>query len=334
MIAFEAAAPPADLVPAYEDAADPRVLLGPGVLAVFGFGDGAPRALDDPRYVHVGLQPATAPAPFEVWRSPRAVTPWRTGVVRGAHDGVLAFGCLEIVEGDSGIASAAQTAYRQLVTHLCTSAYPHMLRAWNYLDAITQGDGDDERYRQFCIGRVAGLADYAGQFPAGTAIGRRDGRRVLQVYWLAARQPGSAIENPRQLPAYRYPRQYGPQPPSFARAMLAAPALRLPLMLSGTAAVVGHASQHEDDLPAQLQESFRNFDALIIQAQAHAPGLPRQFGAGTLLKAYVRDHDALPAATARLEELLESSVARLVLQAEICRRELLIEIDGFHAAEV
>lgn len=333
MIAPDTPAAPADLQPVYAFADDPRTLLAPQVLAVFGFGDGAPRAIEDARYLHVGLQPARSPAPYEIWRTPRTVRPWRDAYAQGASDGHLCFGWIEVEEGAGGIADAAQTAYRQLVQHLAHGDFPHLLRVWNYLDAITAGDGDDERYRQFCVGRVAGLRDYAGQFPAATAIGRRDGRRVLQVYWLAARRPGVAIENPRQVAAYRYPRQYGPQPPSFARAMLAPPALQLPLMLSGTAAVVGHASQHLDDLPAQLHESFRNFDALILQARAHAPRLPLHFGNHTLLKVYVRDAEELSRAGAQLEALLAPGVARLVLHAEICRRELLIEIDGFHAAE-
>jgi chorismate lyase/3-hydroxybenzoate synthase len=330
LIAPDTAAPRADLHPAYEFADDPRALLGPRVLAVFGFGSSAPRTLEDPRYLHIGLEPAALPAPYEVWRTPRAVTPWRDGELRGASDGVLSFGWLEVAEGDEGIAAAARRAYGQLVAYLARCEYPHLLRVWNYLDAITEGEGDNERYRQFCVGRVAGLADYRGQFPAATAIGRRDGRRVLQVYWLAARQPGVAVENPRQVAAYRYPRQYGPQPPSFARAMLAPATLHLPLMLSGTAAVVGHASQHRDDLPAQLQESFRNFDALIGQARGDAPALPRQFGAGTLLKVYVREGESLADAARYLDGLLVPEVARLVLHAEVCRRELLIEIDGFH----
>ena len=332
MIAPDTPAPRADLHPAYAFADDPRTLLGPHVLAVFGFGAAAPRTLDDPRYLHIGLEPAVSPAPFEVWRTPRMATPWRDGEGHGASDGALSFGCIEIAEEDGGIAGAAESAYGLLVQHLQRSEYPHLLRVWNYLDAITEGEGDAERYRQFCVGRVAGLRDYSGQFPAATAIGRRDGRRVLQVYWIAARQPGLAIENPRQVAAYRYPRQYGPQPPSFARAMLAPPSLHLPLMLSGTAAVVGHASQHHDDLPAQLQESFRNFDALIGQARGNAPRLPMQFGEDTLLKVYVRDACELARARERLDAMLMPGVARLVLHAEICRRELLIEIDGFHGA--
>src|SRR3546814_12443298 len=94
-------------------------------------------------------------------------------------------------------------------------------------DAITFGDGDAERYREFCVGRARGLGDFdTHALPAATAIGRCDDARVVQVYWLAARTPGMPVENPRQVSAYRYPRQYGPQQPSFARAMLPPPGSR------------------------------------------------------------------------------------------------------------
>ena len=111
------------------------------------------------------------------------------------------------------------SAYANLSVFVRTRGFPHLLRSWNYLDAITEGEGDAERYRRFCVGRAAGLGEVQiGTLPAATAIGRCDGVRTLQVYWLAARRPGTPVENPRQVSAYRYPRQYGPQSPSFARA--------------------------------------------------------------------------------------------------------------------
>ena len=48
------------------------------------------------------------------------------------------------------------------------------------------------------------------RYPAATAIGRRDGVRVLQIYALTARCAGVQVENPRQVNAWLYPRQYGP----------------------------------------------------------------------------------------------------------------------------
>ncbi|MGH8078654.1 MAG: pteridine-dependent deoxygenase, partial [Lysobacter sp.] len=165
--------------------------------------------------------------------------------------------------------------------------------------------------------------------PAATAVGRVDGARRLQVYWLAARSPGTPLENPRQVSAYRYPRQYGPQSPSFARAMLPSSA-SMPLLLSGTAAVVGHESRHAESVAAQLDETLINFDSLLGAAHARRPELPAHFGAHTRLKVYVRDHDQLAEVSALLSTRLDPSVPRLVVLAAICRRELRIEIDGSH----
>ena len=331
-----------DYVTGHADDADAvRALLEADTLAVFGFGDAAP-VLDDPRYLRVPLQPWGA-APLERWRAAGPVRHGRTrdasGVeIRWASDGRLSFGAIEIderpgadLDHHSDICEAAELAYAALVRHLQGSDTPHLLRVWNYLDAITLGDGDAERYRRFCVGRALGL----GQFdplglPAATAIGRCDGRRTLQVYWLSATERGTPVENPRQVSAYRYPRQYGPQPPSFARAMLPPPGSHMPLLLSGTASVVGHASQHIGELRGQIRETFLNFDALLAEARRHDPDLAEGFGAGTRLKVYVSEAADLPHVARALDERFGDSVPRLILHAAICRRELAVEIDGVH----
>lgn len=325
---------PDDLAPAprlqvdYRHADAPATLLGDDVLAVLGFGADAPM-LDDPRYLRVPLQPFGA-APFEVWHANAPVRHGRAGEIRWAGDGQLLFGAVEIDEHDDGIEDAAESAYAQLTAFVRDSDTPHLLRVWNYLDAITLGDGDAERYRRFCVGRARGFGDFDAQtLPAATAIGRCDDARTIQVYWLAAREAGTPVENPRQISAYRYPRQYGPQPPSFARAMLP-PGGAMPLLLSGTASIVGHATQHVGELLAQLEETFANFDSLLSAACARDPSLPPRFGPGTRLKVYVRDRDDLPVVAEALERRFGDAVPRLLLHAAICRRELAVEIDGVH----
>lgn len=322
----------------YVHGQDPAQLLAqPDVLAAFGFGDDAPR-IDDPRWLRVPLQPHGA-APVEVWHAHAPVRSGRDGEIAWSSDGALLFGAIEVDEpaghtgeGDhSGIALAAEHAYRQLTRFVEAGDHPHLLRIWNYLDAITLGDGDTERYRQFCVGRARGLGDFdTSHLPAATAIGRCDAARTIQIYWLAARLPGTPVENPRQVSAYRYPRQYGPQAPSFARAMLPPEGSPMPLMLSGTASVVGHASLHEGELLAQLDETFTNFDALIASARTRRPGLPDAFGAGSRLKVYVRDAEDLPIVADALDARFGDDVPRVLLHAAICRRELAVEIDGVH----
>ena len=330
----------------YAQAATPSTLLDAGdVLAVLGFGNDAPQ-LDDPRYLRVPLQPHGGGAPFEVWHGNAPVSHGREpalaqagGDIRWSTDGQLLFGVIEVdeapfaVDGKSGIEDAAAHAYARLIAFVRGSDTPHLLRIWNYLDAITLGEGDTERYREFCVGRARGLGDFdARALPAATAIGRCDDARVVQVYWLAARAPGTPVENPRQVSAYRYPRQYGRQQPSFARAMLPPAGSAMPLLLSGTASVVGHATAHVGELLAQLDETFNNFDALLGAARMRQPSLPAQFGPGTRLKVYVRDRDDMALVADALDRRLGDGVPRVLLHAAICRRELAVEIDGVHDA--
>ena len=326
-VALVAATAPASLPPLRVEYAfaDPAATLTQrDVLAIVGFGAALP-TLDDPRWLCVALAPAQ-PAPLEIWRCAGDVAQGEDGALRWASDGDYTFVSLAIDEAHhGGIAAATQAAYALLSRWRHTSATPHFLRLWNYLDAINEGDDDAERYRQFCSGRAVGMdAAFTAAYPAATAIGVRDGRRVLQVYALAARVPGTAVENPRQLNAWRYPRRYGPTAPGFARGMRA-PTLSPQLFISGTAAIVGHASRHNEDLSAQLSETLANLDALLAASDSRSA-----LGVGSLLKAYVRRAADVDTLRAALRAHLGEGANLLLLHGDICRRELLLEIDGVH----
>lgn len=302
-----------------------QALQQPGLLAAFGFGQQAMRH-DDPRWLRVALEPLLAPAPLELWQVEGAVSSGREGALQWSAGGGWLFAAIELDEAAcGGPASAAQRAYEQLRGFVARQPAQHVLRVWNYLGSINQGDGDEEHYKQFCDGRAAGMGSIFGDgFPAASAIGHHAGADPLQVYLLACEQPGSRVENPRQVSAWRYPRLYGRTPPSFARAM------RLPacdvLAISGTAAVVGHASAHHNDLEAQLDETLANLDALLASA-----GMPAGFDARSPLKVYLRH----PADALQVQAFLQQrlpQVPTLLLHGDICRSELLVEIDGWRYA--
>ncbi len=300
-----------------------QLLAQPAVLAVIGFG--ADAALPaDPRALRVGLEPLQAPL-FEVWRANGAVSSGRDGDLCWSRSDEHLFFSIEVDEAAyGGIAAAAAHAYQHLTAFVAASATPHLLRLWNYLDAINRGDGDHERYRLFCDGRARGMRDFRNRsYPAATAIGRQDGVRVLQVYGLAARHPGRPVENPRQVSAWRYPRQYGPTAPTFARGMLTASAQ---LLISGTAAVVGHVSLHDGDLAAQIDETWANLGSLRGQAGFGDSG----FGPHTFLKAYLRERADTDLVVAALRARAPALGGLLLLAGDICRRELLVEVDGVH----
>lgn len=303
-------------------------LADPRTLAVFGF-SAAATPCDDPRWLQVPLA-EQGPAQVEVWQGAAPVQHGVRDGVRWSANDTLLFGAIEIDEVDGDIESAAADAYARMSNFLTNCGFPHLLRTWNYLDAVTEGDGDQERYRRFCVGRVRGLRELdEAALPAATCIGRFDGVRRLQVYWLAAREAGLPLENPRQVSAFRYPRQYGPQSPSFARALLPPLATGLPLLQSGTAAIVGHVSQHTGSVGEQLEETLTNLQSLVDAARLQRPGLPATLGAESLLKVYVRRAEDMPAIAARMAGL-PGSPAFVVLHAEVCRAELLVEIEGLH----
>lgn len=309
----------------YRMAQAATVLDEPGTLAVFGFSASGP-ASADPRYLEVALDNFDAPSPLELWQVDAPVDCGVEGALHWSAGGGWLFAAIELDEqAHGGACASAKLAYESLHHFVATRSEQHVLRVWNYLGAINHGEGDAERYKRFCEGRAAGMGDFFAEgFPAATAIGHRDSVQRLQVYLLACDQGGSRVENPRQVSAWRYPRQYGRTPPSFARAMI------LPandaLAISGTAAVVGHASAHQDDLDAQLGETLVNLEALLSSADMSAG-----FDTRSPLKAYVRHAVDAPRVRAFLRQRLPG-VPVLLLHGDICRSELLVEIDGWRYA--
>jgi chorismate lyase / 3-hydroxybenzoate synthase len=307
---------------------EPATLLAEAdVLAVIGFGSamGGP---DSPRFLRVGLEPILAQR-LEVWRCTQPVSGGYRGDLRWSSDGNYLFFAIEVDEAQAGdIDTAAEQAYTSVcdlvAEHRFANGLPgHVVRLWNYMDSINEGEDDNERYRRFCSGRARGLcASARNGYSAATAIGRRDGKRVLQVYGLASREAGVAVENPRQISAWSYPRQYGPVAPTFARATHTAADQ---LLVSGTAAVVGHQSLHAGDTFAQIDETLVNLDSLLAAA---GPCIASRGIDAILLKVYLRDATEAEAVEQRLRERLPGLVGLIILISDICRSDLRIEIDG------
>jgi len=174
--------------------------------------------------------------------------------------------------------------------------------------------------------RASGRA-LTGKVPAASALGAAHDSPLV-VYFLAARTPPSFVENPRQVSAYHYPPEYGPRSPTFSRACLSNFAGGPMLFISGTASIIGHETVHVGDAAAQTREALRNIDALLQEAnQLAAP--PARFAIENLrFKAYVRHATDLPAVKSELRAAAGPAAQVLYLQADLCRRDLSIEIEA------
>lgn len=283
----------------------------------------------DARIVNVPLSLLSAPY-AEHWVSDLPVEHGHADGFSYAHNSRVLLAQVRIDESElHDLATSARKLYLRIGAFLQAHGYPHCLRTWNYFHDIHRGEGDRERYRQFVAGRYEALVSpqFERQLPAATAIGAH--HPGLLVYFLAAREPGTQIENPRQTSAFRYPSEYGPRSPSFSRATLMQADGSAQLLVSGTASIVGHATRHIGDAAAQLDEIVQNLRALLEQARAQSQ-LSGQWHAQAL-KLYVRDPAQALGLEARLRAALGDDVPLICLHGDICRRDLLVEIEGIYA---
>jgi len=278
-------------------------------------------------------------AQLDVWRASGTVEAGRSGQVRWWRNAEWMFGTVDIDESTqgTGLADISLNAYLDIFRSLEDSARPHLLRIWNYVPRINIDGGGLERYRQFNAGRQqafleAQQAAFEGA-PAACALGTSAG--PLSIRFLASRRAPVAVENPRQVSAYRYPSTYGPRAPTFSRAALADMGNdHLALLISGTASIVGHDTVHHGAVLAQTHETLRNLEAVIASAHTRCSA---RFDIRQLdCVVYVRHPADAPRVRGILSQMLgaESHAVRkaVFLQADVCRSDLLVEIEAHAVA--
>jgi enamine deaminase RidA (YjgF/YER057c/UK114 family) len=301
---------------------------------------------------YIGLQPADAAAG---WPRQSIIAPllgctseciqeiWQlegdchSGEIEGIayrRAGGLLFGVVELDEADFASAAApleaaTEEAYRRIFRLMEREGLPHLWRVWNYLAEINRESDGLERYRHFNIGRQEAFLAYhheaSGNVPAACAIGLAGG--PLSIAFMAGDQPAVPIENPRQISAYHYPAAYGPRSPTFSRAALAYLPGQEILFVSGTASIVGHQTVHPDDAAGQCAESLANVAAVVEQANALSCGQPYALE-NLSYRVYVRHAADFPAIREVLVGRLGAATDVVYLQADICRVDLLVEIEA------
>ena len=298
------------------------------VLSVIGFG--RPAALPgmpcDPLWVDIPVMGGRESS-FEVWTSDAPVTRCEYEGMCGNSDGKVLFGSLSLEQhaGDTLETLAAQ-AYMRIFGFIDHFGYRNLLRVWHYFPHINDDENGLERYRGFNVGRHAsfvanGRSISEEDVPAASALGSNSGSLV--IYFIASRQHGKAVENPRQVSAYHYPDQFGPRSPIFVRAMSAKLGGQYCFFISGTASIVGYETLHQGDAEKQTAETLLNIRTLLQQIPHYDPARGRM-----LLKVYLRHGGDLEMVRAKVQSEFGMECKAVYLQSNICRSDLLLEIEG------
>lgn len=227
------------------------------------------------------------------------------------------------------IDAATEKAYTLIFQQLESWGYPYLIRTWNFFNGITDdGYGANNNYQLFCSGRTRAYSNYpiANQaYPAATVIGTNND---LHIHFIASKTSGLGIENTKQVSAYEYPAYYSEDPPLFSRAVLHQNDSQNILFISGTASITSHSTQHEGDINRQTEVCLDNIQHLLNTA-IHDHQLPNiSISDFTQLKVFIKHSEHIKTVRTHIESLLGTHTSVIYLNGDMCRTDLLVEIEA------
>ena len=231
-----------------------------------------------------------------------------------------------------------------LMTQAGTS-FNQVVRTWLYQGGITEPEEGIERYRELNRARSDffrkhGIDGQPNQerapqvfYPASTGIGTLGLGLAGSCIALHTDRPDVRLlplENPHQTPSCQYGREFSEKSPRFSRAAAVRIGDYLTTWISGTASIVGSESRHPNDVAAQTRQTIDNIEQLIAAPNFERHGLR---GAGVSLadlakiRVYVKHPEDFELCRSICEERF-GNIPTLYAVADICRPELLVEIEG------
>lgn len=214
-----------------------------------------------------------------------------------------------------------------------------IIRQWNYIPKITEFDKEFQHYQQFNDSRTLFYqkARWANGYPAATGIGTQYGPLVIDMIAMQGHDDEFAIKNPRQIDAHVYSEQVllggddlclkQKSTPKFERAKLIVDQDTSVVFVSGTAAIIGEESLSIDDAAKQTILTFENIESLVDQENLDGY---KMFSASRIdtMRVYIKNEMDFENIQKICEERYPS-VSFIYLLSDVCRDELLVEIEAF-----
>lgn len=227
-----------------------------------------------------------------------------------------------------------------------------IVRQWNYIERITHvpdAPGANQHYQDFNDARSHFYARTAwkGGYPAATGIGTAHGGIMVEVdaAALGGRKCAAvALDNSLQVAAHDYSQNVligvadkifrHKTTPKFERAKaVVSPEAGVHVYISGTAAIRGEASLTGVGIEQQTLTTLENIRYLISKENLRKHGVKVDAAPEIqIFRVYLKTGNLLEAARTIIEQTYPGVHALYVL-TDVCRDELLIEIEGIAAAE-
>ncbi len=214
-----------------------------------------------------------------------------------------------------------------------------IVRQWNYIGDITKYSRDGQNYQIFNDDRSEFYkgVQWPKGYPAATGIGCMGDGYVIS--FIAAKQGKNIainpIDNPNQIAAHNYSADVleGSEAlttPKFERAKTLRLGNKLTCFASGTAAINGEISLGLSDINQQTRLTLEHLDTLLEQA-SKLEKVENKFRY-TSLRAYIKNVEDVDMVKSIIEETYPNTHC-LYLLGDVCREELLVEIEGIAQME-
>lgn len=218
--------------------------------------------------------------------------------------------------------------FRQVEELMRLEEFPinSIMRQWNYIEQITAFQGEHQNYQSFNNARSDFYANtpWSNGYPAATGIGTNGGGVLIDfdaALFTTADAFATPIDNKLQQPAHAYsdkvlaPAQQKKATPKFERAKSMTFGSSRLVYVSGTAAIRGEESLKNVGLERQLHITMENIAQLTGKAQL------------SMLRIYLKYQTDYPAAKHYMKAY-QPVIPISFICADVCRDELLIEIEG------
>jgi enamine deaminase RidA (YjgF/YER057c/UK114 family) len=247
----------------------------------------------------------------------------------------------------TGAYNRAFNVFEQLTLELELNHFQidQLLRTWIYQGHLLMPEKDTQRYKELnrartdYFGETQFLKEYLPEkytgavYPASTGIGADDFDVVISAVALDTKRKDVIVvplENPNQTSAFDYGAEYSPQSPKFSRAMAVAAGKECIIFVSGTASITDSESRHIEDPVKQTEQTLDNIAALIDGGNLNKHGIAGiTCGLGNLecARVYVKHTSELEVIRQVCDRRLPE-VPTIYTVADVCRPELLVEIEG------
>lgn len=233
----------------------------------------------------------------------------------------------------------SEKAFEGLIDIFNTACFPlsSIVRKWNYLEDILGFDGDKQRYQEFNnvrSGVYSTLFEKNG-YPAATGIGMNRGGVILEYIAIKSREAiSNPVDNPEQISAHNYSEKVlvGEEcilksTPKFERARYLELFNKKMIFISGTASILGEKTVGVNDAVKQTEVTIENIRRLyaedILQKISDKKIFPKYGHA----RVYVKNRKDFAAIKKTFKTQL-GNLPVVYIIADICRNDLLVEIEG------